>query len=77
MSLVDLTREGDVWLLTMNQGDNRFNDDSLDAWNDALDRIDSITAAAPVFLAGWWLTGRGSGEGLTSDTTELPEVETW
>ncbi len=26
---------------------------------------------------GWWLTGRGSGEGLTSDTNELPEVEAW
>ena len=26
---------------------------------------------------GWWLTGRGSGEGLTSDSDELPEVETW
>ena len=26
---------------------------------------------------GWWLTGRGAGEGLTSDTNELPEVEAW
>ncbi|WP_210502363.1 maleylpyruvate isomerase family mycothiol-dependent enzyme [Nocardioides xinjiangensis] len=25
----------------------------------------------------WWLTGRGSGEGLTSDTGELPEMEAW
>ena len=26
---------------------------------------------------GWWLTGRGTGDGLTSDTGELPEVESW
>lgn len=26
---------------------------------------------------GWWLTGRGAGEGLTSDTGTLPEVEPW
>ncbi len=26
---------------------------------------------------GWWLTGRGSGEGLTSDTGELPEMASW
>ena len=26
---------------------------------------------------GWWLTGRGAGEGLTSDSHDLPEVETW
>jgi maleylpyruvate isomerase len=26
---------------------------------------------------GWWLTGRGSGEGLTSDRGELPKVGAW
>lgn len=26
---------------------------------------------------GWWLTGRGTGEGLESDTNDLPEVESW
>ena len=26
---------------------------------------------------GWWLTGRGTGEGLTSDAGALPEVEPW
>lgn len=26
---------------------------------------------------GWWLTGRGSGEGLRSDADALPEVESW
>lgn len=26
---------------------------------------------------GWWLTGRGSGEGLTSDRGELPQIEEW
>lgn len=25
----------------------------------------------------WWLTGRGSGEGLTSDAGALPEAEAW
>ncbi len=26
---------------------------------------------------GWWLTGRGAGEGLAPDTNDLPEVESW
>ncbi|MBD3913631.1 maleylpyruvate isomerase family mycothiol-dependent enzyme [Nocardioides hwasunensis] len=26
---------------------------------------------------GWWLTGRGTGDDLTSDTNELPEMEAW
>ena len=26
---------------------------------------------------GWWLTGRGTGEGLTTDSGTLPEVDEW
>jgi maleylpyruvate isomerase len=26
---------------------------------------------------GWWLTGRGTGQGVTSDAGDLPEVESW
>ena len=26
---------------------------------------------------GWWLTGRGTGAGLTSDSGTLPQIETW
>ncbi len=26
---------------------------------------------------GWWLTGRGAGEGLTTDSSTLPEVGSW
>jgi maleylpyruvate isomerase len=26
---------------------------------------------------GWWVTGRGDGEGLTSDDGELPGIEAW
>ncbi len=33
--------------------------------------------SGPSAALGWWLTGRGAGEGLTSDNGELPEVEAW
>jgi maleylpyruvate isomerase len=26
---------------------------------------------------GWWLTGRGQGDGLTSDDGTLPGIEAW
>lgn len=26
---------------------------------------------------GWWLTGRGDGDGLTSDNGDLPRIEEW
>lgn len=35
------------------------------------------TVTGPAWGLGWWLTGRGSGDGLTSDSGALPEVTAW
>lgn len=35
------------------------------------------TVSGPSADLGWWLTGRRPGSALTSDTTDLPEVESW
>lgn len=35
------------------------------------------TVTGPASLLGWWLTGRGVGEGLTSDQGQLPKVGAW
>jgi maleylpyruvate isomerase len=35
------------------------------------------TVSGPAADLGWWLTGRGAGDGLTSDNGVLPRIETW
>jgi maleylpyruvate isomerase len=35
------------------------------------------TVSGSVADLAWWLTGRGSGEGLTSDAAELPTIGSW
>lgn len=37
----------------------------------------SPTISGAVADLGWWLTGRGSGEGLSSDDGALPGIEEW
>lgn len=44
-----------------------------DPGEDAVGPVVTGTAAA----LGWWLTGRGGGEDLTSDTGTLPGTEAW
>ena len=51
-------------------------------WRYGADGADGGDGGVPVVTGtsaalGWWLTGRGAGEGLTSDSNDLPEVETW
>lgn len=50
MSAVQLSREGAVWLLTMTQGDNRFNDASLADWHQALDTVEASTGPAALVV---------------------------
>jgi maleylpyruvate isomerase len=38
---------------------------------------DGPTVSGSAADLGWWLTGRGSGEGLTSDSGSLPKVGAW
>ena len=74
MGLVDLRRDGNVFVLTMQNGENRFNRPSLDALNEALDEVERSSGPAALVTTGegkfysngldlTWLSGDGQGEG--------------
>jgi Delta3-Delta2-enoyl-CoA isomerase len=50
--VVDLDREGDVWVLRMDEGENRFNRRWLDAVNGALDRVEAATGPRALVTTG-------------------------
>lgn len=50
MSAVQLSREGAVWVLTMTQGDNRFNDAALAEWQVALDTVEALSGPAALVI---------------------------
>jgi enoyl-CoA hydratase/carnithine racemase len=75
MALIDLRREGDVFVLTMNGGENRFNRPFLDAFSHALDEVERSSGPAALVTTGGeekfysngldlaWLSGDGASEG--------------
>ncbi len=74
MSIIDLTKEGDVFILTMKSGENRFNRTFIDAMNEALDTVEKSSGPAALVTVGGeekfysngldlaWLTGDGQAE---------------
>ena len=44
--MIDLSREGDVFLLTMNDGENRWNTTFVREFNAALDEVEASTGPA-------------------------------
>jgi len=74
MALVDLKREGAVFILTMHDGENRFNRPFIQAMNQALDTVEQSTGPAALVTVGGeekfysngldlnWLMGDGQGE---------------
>lgn len=73
--MIDLKREGNVFVLTMQSGENRFNRDFLDAMTQAFDEIEAEPGPAALVTTGGtekfysngldldWLLGTGQSEG--------------
>ena len=74
MAMVELTREGDVFILTMRSGENRFNRPFIEAMNQTLDKVEQSNGPAALVTIGGeekfysngldlaWLTGEGQSE---------------
>jgi enoyl-CoA hydratase/carnithine racemase len=74
MSIVDLKKEGDVFILTMQAGENRLNRTFIEAMNQALDAVEKSSGPAALVTTGGeekyysngldlaWLTGDGEKE---------------
>ena len=72
--MIDLRRDGSVFVLTMQAGENRFNRPFLDALNQALDTVEGSSGPAALVTTGGqekfystgldldWLGGEGQGE---------------
>ena len=74
MSIVDLKKEGDVFILTMQSGENRLNRTFIEAMNQALDTVEKSSGPAALVTTGGdekfysngldlaWLAGDGEKE---------------
>jgi enoyl-CoA hydratase/carnithine racemase len=62
--VIDLHREGPVFVLAWNDGENRFRDDSLRAWNAALDEVDAAGGPKALVTTG---CGKFFSNGLDLD----------
>lgn len=72
--MIDLERDGDVFVLHMRNGENRFNEAFLAAFEAALDEVEASTGGAALVTCGEgkfysngldlaWLGGEGHGRG--------------
>lgn len=80
---MDLDRDGDVWILRMDEGENRFNRHWLDAVNVALDRVAAAEGPAALVTTGerkfysngldlgWLATTGAAAEGFLTEVNRL------
>jgi Delta3-Delta2-enoyl-CoA isomerase len=62
--MIDLSREGEVFVLRMQDGENRFRDDSVAAWNAALDEVEGADGPRALVTTG---AGKFYSNGLDLD----------
>jgi enoyl-CoA hydratase/carnithine racemase len=79
---VDVGRRGDVWVLRMTDGENRFNRTSIDALHAALDAVEATTGPCALVTTGEdkffsngldldWLSSTGGDERFIDDVHRL------
>ena len=49
---IELRREGEVFVLSLDDGENRFRDDSIAAWNEALDEVEAAEGPKALVTTG-------------------------
>ena len=64
MAAVTLRREGDVFVLAWEDGDNRFRDEAIAGWNAALDEVEGTEGAKALVTTG---AGKFYSNGLDLD----------
>jgi len=62
--MIDLKREGDVFVLRLDAGENRFGSEMIRAWNDALDEVEACEGPKALVTTG---TGKFYSNGLDLD----------
>jgi Delta3-Delta2-enoyl-CoA isomerase len=62
--MIDLEAHGDVWVLAMRNGENRFNVESVAALHAALDRVESVDGSVALVTTG---AGKFYSNGLDLD----------
>ena len=62
--MIDLSREGDVFVLRMQHEENRFDANTIDGWNDALDRVEKAEGPKALVTTG---LGKFYSNGLDLD----------
>jgi len=73
MTMIELRREGDVFVLQMDEGENRFNGSTVPALHAALDEVDASSGPAALVLTG---TGKFFSNGLDLDWMATEEGRT-
>ena len=62
--MIELTREGEVFVLRLTEGENRFGPGAVDAWNQALDEVEKADGPKALVTTG---TGKFYSNGLDLD----------
>jgi len=69
--MIDLERQGDVFIITMNEGENRWNTSFVRALNNALDEVEASTGSAALITRS--ASEKFFSNGLDLDWVSAPE----